>query len=148
MVLRYREAAEAFYLHESVLYHLQDMSKSCTFSFFDNRRCYVSIDVDPNFFSGSRLRLNYNTGKRSYTLYDDKERAAVGCIERAWHLFVLRRSLARLAILYYGESRVQKNLGRFTMLPVELQSMVLERLSLMDLVSFFTICFVRNRMKK
>ena len=123
------------------------MSKSCTFSFFDNIRRYVSIDVDPNFFSGSRLRLNYNTGKRSYTLYDDKERAAVSCIERAWHHFVLRRSLARLAILYYVASRVQ-NLGQFTTLPVELQSMVLERLSLVDLVSFLAICSVGNRMKQ
>ncbi len=120
------------------------MSKSCTFSFFDNRRRYVSIDADPKFFSGSRLRLNSKIGKRSYTLYDDKERAAVGCIERAWHMFVARRSLAQIAILYFGGPRVQRSLGTFSMLPIQLQLMVLEHLSLTDLVSVFSISFATD----
>ena len=120
-----------------VIYQVIHMPTSCTFSFFDDERRYVSVDVDPSFFSGSRLKINYKTEKRSYTLYDHKERAAVLLIERSWKNFVTRRSLSRLATLYYGESRLQNSLGKFTILPFELQSMILERLSLGDLVSFF-----------
>ncbi len=116
------------------------MLTSYKYSFFDHRRPCVGVDVDPGFTSGSRLNLNLNTGKRRYTLYDDRERAAVWCIERSWKNFLARRIFFRLALTYYSGSR--KSFGRFTMLPVDVQLMVLGRLSLMDIGAF--LCVVRD----
>lgn len=123
------------------------MSEPCKISFSKEIHRYVGIDVNPRFFCGSRIKVKY----RDYRLYDDKERAAVDFIEGSWIRFLMRRSLARLAIIYYSDTRVQQSrdsLGGFTMLPVELQSMILEFLTLADIVSILSIVLARKSIEK
>ena len=123
------------------------MSEPCKISFSKEIHRYVGVDVNPRFFCGSRIKVKY----RDYRLYDDKERAAVGFIERSWIRFLTRRSLARLAISYYNGTKIQQSrdsLGNFTMLPIELQSMVLECLTLADIVSILSIVLARKFIKR
>ncbi len=89
--------------------------------------------------------------KKRQRLFFCKERAAVDFIERSWIRFLMRRSLARLAIIYYSDTRIQQSrdsLGRFTMLPIELQSMVLEFLTLADIVSILSVVLARKSIER